>query len=233
LFLLFFSFQLSLDTIFREVEKCFHFKSGGPHLFENDSTDSEENEDPVSDGFGFIESDSNDSEEYEEVELRSEGHDLFENDSEGYQSMSGGHEEEAQSEAGGRHLFHCADSGQEESIFNFYDPRIDTCTGKRKTNICLPQHKVASHKAYKKAMYVKTPKGARYMCPFCKRKFKSWGSGNGHVSKRHGGSKKKCEFCVYTTWNPDAFRKHMKKHAGLGSSTSKQQQGKNAKRQTI
>ena len=104
--------------------------------------------------------------------------------------------------------------GKEKSVFDFYGPKIgrNTYKSKKKTNIYIPEYKIVSHKVNKKAIYVKMSEGYRYMCPFCLKKFRSWGSGNAHVSKRHGGREKQCEFCDYTTWNPDALRKHIKKH---------------------
>ena len=105
-------------------------------------------------------------------------------------------------------------SWERKAVFDFYDPKIggNTYKSKKTTNIHVPEYKILSHKVYKKAIYVKMSKGYRYMCPFCLRKFRSWGSGYAHVSKRHGGRKKQCEYCDYTTWNPDALRKHIKKH---------------------
>ena len=170
--------KVSMDMIFREVEKCFHFKPGAYKFFESDSsgTDSEDNE----------------CTDHGEVESNSE---FLKNECS---------EKETPNSKTNKH----------ESIFNYYDQGIEriTCKSKKKEDIYVSQHKIRSHKTSKKAIYITTPKGARYLCPFCKKKFKSWGSGNGHVSKRHGGCKNKCGFCFYTTWNPDAFRKHEKKH---------------------
>ena len=184
--------ELSLDELFGEVENCFHFKPGRPNLVENESDTDTEGEEPKS---------------------------VFTDTEEEPQSVFTDTEEEPQS------VF--TDTEEEpQSIFNFYDPRgpdkrveikkrtKNKCTSKskKKLNECVSKDKITNNKVNKKAIYIKTLKGNRYLCPFCNKTFKSWGLGNAHVSKRHGGSKKTCEFCDYTTWNPDALGKHMKKH---------------------
>ena len=63
-----------------------------------------------------------------------------------------------------------------------------------------------------KPVSIQTSGGRRFLCMLCDSTSKSWGRGCAHIAKVHTGEKIVCEYCPFSTFNPDSFNRHRKKH---------------------
>ena len=63
-----------------------------------------------------------------------------------------------------------------------------------------------------KPVRIKTPDGTRYLCTLCEFTSRSWGKCCAHIAQVHNKTKQKCNFCKFSTFNPDSFNRHRKKH---------------------
>lgn len=57
-------------------------------------------------------------------------------------------------------------------------------------------------------MVKKEDGGRKYVCPECQDEFGSQGGAQSHIVKRHGGSMFLCDYCDWSSSNPDSFKRH-------------------------